>query len=220
MKLQTKKNIAREFLILITISVMSLISFVLIFPYNLLRQHQIDTLTKDIYHKTEFADSLTDSYNRLNIKQQSKDNFIKQVHNAIVNRFGKDNVVDYNEFYNKITTDKNYAKQVHNQLSIDYGKDNVISFYDFNKNLVDVKKANDSIPYYTERKKQADNIYIEISSLEKNKEYAQSKIFSSKEQIHFAVIILKILLSLLFIRYIFYSIKWSIKTLKQPDNQN
>ncbi len=332
MKLQTKKIIAREFLVLIVTVIIASISFVLIYPYNSYRQNQLDKLTDTIYSKSKLADSLANSYNIWSIQQQKdplKDLYnefnsqlnlaknydeFKQVMSDQKNRqvffnefnpkinlaksfnefdealgFKKDNqsqddpfakyggkiistdaigkkntdsstpkpVTDYidnvykalklkvggfdvtpDDFRKAITTDNNYRNNVYKALkaeidgfsktpsefsdAIELKKSETSTAEKPRTSLDGIslsssnKKGNDVIPYYSEIKKQADKIYKEIDTLNKDKEFIQSKIFSAKEQTHFATIIFIIFLSLLFIvRYIFYSIKWSIKTLQQ-----
>ncbi len=84
------------------------------------------------------------------------------------------------------------------------------------KNFID---ANIIISDDIKRNNEASNMKAEIKSLNKEKEYAQSKIFSFEKQFQFALIAFIVSLSLLFImRYIFYGIKWFIKTLNQKQS--
>ncbi|MBE7440841.1 MAG: hypothetical protein HS119_00090 [Flavobacteriales bacterium] len=62
MKLQTKKIIAREFLVLTITIVIGLIAFALTYPYNLYRHNQVGNLEKTISEKTTLSDSLSKSF--------------------------------------------------------------------------------------------------------------------------------------------------------------
>lgn len=230
MKLQTKKIIAREFLILIVTVIITSISFVLIYPYNSYRQNQLDKLTDTIYSKTKLADSLANSYNMWSIQQQKDplkdlyDEFNSQLNLAKnydefkqVMSDQKNRQVFFNEFNPKINLAKSFD-EFDEALGFKKGnqsQDDPFTKYGGKAIAVD---NNDPFAKYGGKiiSTSSNKIYNEIDSLNKSKEYIHSKIFSSQEQIHFATITFIIFLSLLFIvRYIFLGIKWSIKTLQQ-----
>ena len=61
MKLSTKKIIAQEFLTLIIVLTLGLISFLFTYPYNLYKRHQVENISTEI-SKKKLADSLSISY--------------------------------------------------------------------------------------------------------------------------------------------------------------
>ncbi len=64
MILQTKKIIAREFLVLITTLIIGIIAFLSIYPYNIYHQNQVETINAQILIKKKISDSLSQSYNK------------------------------------------------------------------------------------------------------------------------------------------------------------
>ncbi|WP_291122944.1 hypothetical protein, partial [Flavobacterium sp. UBA6046] len=58
MNIQTKKIIAREFLILLIVIGLGIIGFLSIYPYNLYRNKQIEDLSNIINRKQKGIDSL------------------------------------------------------------------------------------------------------------------------------------------------------------------
>lgn len=64
MKQEFKKTIAREFLIVITVFILTLISFLSIYPYNWFKSKQIKSISESINLQDKILDSLSNSYKK------------------------------------------------------------------------------------------------------------------------------------------------------------
>jgi hypothetical protein len=69
MKIHVKKIMAREFLLLISVGVLGLLTFLCIYPYNSYQQHQVYRLSEKIIEKKKLSDSLVYLFNKKTEKQ-------------------------------------------------------------------------------------------------------------------------------------------------------
>lgn len=210
MNLQTKKIIAREFLILTLTIAIGLLCFFCTYPYNYYRNNQVDNLNKKISDKTKIVDSLRYSYN----KKMEKKNWFNEI---LVSKFD----------YQRDSLDK-----VWKRLD-DLAKKDSIKFRweKWGKEVIAVNKeiglgtpeafklfieTNRIEPADIEKYNQSLNANRDLSKLITEKNEIEGKILSHKEQKSFGVKSL-IFVSLLFfgLRYLFYAVRWSIKILKQ-----
>jgi hypothetical protein len=215
MRLQIKKIIAREFLILIVTICIGLLAFSLTYPYNFCRQHQVDNLTNKIITKENLADSLSTSFDTkikkkkwLNKKLNeefdlSSDTiYLDSIWIRLVSLAQNDSIKfrwDGNKNWIEIWTP--FFKKI--------GFNNPSSLQEFiltnNINKSDIENNNSSL-----------KIKDEIKSLKLQKREIENKILSYYEQVNFGIVTLIIFGIILFgLRYVVYSVKWSLKILKQ-----
>ncbi|MDP4267815.1 MAG: hypothetical protein Q8880_10340 [Bacteroidota bacterium] len=213
MKLQIKKIIAREFLILTIVIVIGLIAFLGTFPYNYYNHSQIEKLSLIIISKTNHADSLSKSFD---LKDEKQRWFFKM----FIGNISDTSQYPYNT-KEKLWKLTDYLARV-DSIKIKFGKI-------WSKELIDIFK---SMGFFSpevfhkfiesnrinsldlDNKKQAKKIIKEISLLKDRKSKYENNILSYYQQIYFGIWML-ILSSILFfiLRYLLYAIKWSIKIL-------
>lgn len=215
MELKTKKIIAREFIILTTVFFMGLILLLSTFPYNAIIRNKVESQNYKISYKTKLADSLDNNYLT---KIENQEWYL----NEYINTYS----VNSNKFSD--LRDKLWVllKNLSTEDSINYKWENEWGegFESFNKNLGFSNPQ--ELKTFIERNiitkldsSNHDSAFIiksEIYSLSENKNELEKKILSKEER---KALWLKILFYCYFIlfviRYLFYCIKWSIKTLKQ-----
>ncbi len=213
MKLRTKKTLAREFLILTVVFASGVVCFLCTYPYNYLRNNQVDKISKTVAEKTRHADTLSQSYKS---KTQNQDWFFKQYSN----KFDIENS-KYNS--KEIVWNRLYDLAKKDSLKLKWGKwekETIENFKEMGfpspeslKELIDTNiiSSTDLNNY-----NQSVRITQELKALNKQKNKIEAKILSFKRQIEFgikAAIFFAIIL--LGLRYLYYAIRWSIKTLKK-----
>lgn len=215
MNIKTKKIIAREFLTLTLVLTIGLISFLLTYGYNAYKKKQVQDSKTEISEKTKLTDSLSISY---------KAKFEK--HNWLFEQFSKhydlsdDTTFDesdeiWKRFDNYALKDSINYKWVHiwdgEKVSFlkSIGFQNPKSFQSFiEKNRISKTDSSNFNSSLSENS--------EIAILVKVKNENESEILTYNEQTEFGIKALIISLIIFFgLRHLFYSIKWSIKTLKQ-----
>jgi hypothetical protein len=212
MRLTTKKILAREFLILIFLTLFSIICGLLTFPYNTFRKLQIYSINKEIYSQKGKMDSLSTSYNKKLINQK---NFYNESFEALSAEYQLDS-----------------SEATWNDLTKSYIADSIIYFYEnkWDKKVVkflqskgfnngetfkkfvgeNIFSKNDSINYSRSKK-----IEMKILELKNQSNIYNNKILSFKEQLNISFLIFMILFSIAFpIRFLILGIKWSIETIK------
>ena len=219
MKLKTKKIIAREFLILILVFILGLVFFECVYPYNKLKWHQVEGISATISEKTKIRDSLSNSYK---IKMGKRDWFYEKFNTHY--DLSTDKTFDerdeiWNRFDNWVMTGK-----INFFWNFKWGEENLnflksIGFSDPEsiESFVETNRITqiDSINY-----KNALAINPEIKLLLNKKNEIESKILSYNEQIEFGINAVYMNFIILFgVRYLFLSIKWSIHTLKQKQDE-
>jgi hypothetical protein len=215
MKLTIKKIIAREFLTLTLVLSLGLVSFLCTYPYNAFKRNQAENKSTDISEKTKLADSLSIPYKSKLDKQNwffekfsnhydlSGDTTFDSS-NEIWKGFDKNAINDSIKYKWEKKWDKDditYFKEI--------GFSNPVALHSFiDKNRI---TKLDSTNYDS-----SVTINSEIASLSKSKNDNDSEILSYNEQTEFGLKALIICFIILFgFRYLFYSLKWSLKTLKQ-----
>lgn len=215
MKLSIKKIIAREFLILTTLILFSVLFGLCIYPYNAFRKLQIDSLESEISAKKKEMDSLTFMYNKKLTKQ-------KEFFNESFEALSSEYQLDSSE-----ATWKGLAKSYHSDSIIYFYEKKwdakVVNFLNskgFNDGRAFEKfvgenllNKNDSINYLKSKK-----VDQNITELKNQSNQLYKKILSSREQIDFSLLIFKILFLIAFpLRFLILGIKWSINTIKQKE---
>lgn len=209
-----QKIIAREFLVLITTLIIGIIAFLSIYPYNIYHQNQVETINAQILIKKKISDSLSQSYNKKLDRQV-------WFSNKYINKFNLPGWSNNDKVWKRLSdlSEKDSIRfkcKSWDRELISFVQESGFETPEAFKNFID---ANIIISDDIKRNNEASNMKAEIKSLNKEKEYAQSKIFSFEKQFQFALIAFIVSLSLLFImRYIFYGIKWFIKTLNQKQS--
>ncbi len=215
MRLQTKKIIAREFLILTIAFFIGLLCFFSTYLYNFYKNKQAGDINKSIEEKSAQADSLAFAYKQktekqnwffnqysaeFDVKGDSKYNTKEKVWSRIDNLAKKDSI----RFKWENVWDKeliNYNKKIGFQTP-----DSFKTFIESNRiNETEIENYNSSL-----------KLIEVIKSLTSKKDKIKSKTLTFDKQLEFGIKSLLVLIIFLFIlRYLFYGIKWSIRTLKQ-----
>ena len=209
--MQTKKIIAREFLVLVILVLLGTISYFSTYVYNYFNQNQKDSLKTEIKQHTIIKDSLSKIISE---KEYAHVWFFKEVSKEY-------NVEKYNSVEKWWNRSQSLAKNDSIKIiwETDWKKDplyiqffNKIGFPNSDSLQNFIKRAS-----YTKlelnTKNKADSLSKIITTL--NKTYNTTRILSQNQQFEFLWKSILVLFILLFaFRYLFYAIKWSIKTLK------
>ena len=214
MNKKTKKIIAREFLIILIMIALGLLIFVCIFPYNSYQNKQINKIENSISKKEKTTDSLHKS---VNAKKKNQEWFF----NKVSSEFDITN-----SEYSELKTLWPILQRIAENDSTEYRWNNKWeqSLIDFHKgigfkNAQELEKfietnslnAKDSIQL-----EKSTLIRNEILGLKKRKIELENKVFDEYDRMDLLAGIGIILFGILFIlRYLFYAVKWSIKTLKE-----
>lgn len=215
MKLTAKKIIAREFMALLLVMTIGLTAFLSIYIFNAIKEKKISRLSNEIKTISKQIDSLLFAYNK---KIDKRNWYFKEWSTY-------SDLTDDNQ-YNTLVKVWNRIEYLAQQDSIRYrwqniwGKDLVIfhkdigfqnpeefkAFIDYNrispKNISDFKIANEKKTIISDLNKQI-------------KETTTSKL-SYDEQLDFTTNAILLLCLLIFVfRYLYYGVKWSLKTLNQ-----
>lgn len=213
MKLTTKKIIAREFLTLTIVLTLGLISFLCTYPYNSYKRYQVENKSTEISEKSKKVDTLSLSFkNKIDQRKWLFDKYTKQWDSG-------DELNTPDKLWQRIDflalndSIKYKWKNVWDKDLIAFNRaigfsnpDEFQSFIDKNRTTkIDSSNYDSSFAINTE-----------IDLLTQNKNDYESKILSKNEQTEFGLKALIICFIILFgFRYLFYSIMWSLKILKQ-----
>jgi hypothetical protein len=210
MKLRIKKIIAREFLLMTIVLVISVICFLSIYPYNLYKDNQLKKINKLVEQKARLADSL--SY-RYKVKQQNKSWFFEKFtakHGLSISQNEEFwNLLDELAKKDSIKSRWKYLEKGPISLKTEGDfrtPEEFKSFFDTNRiEAIDILNNKQSL-----------KVDQEITTLISQKKEIETKKFSFTTQVQFGIK-LAIVFGILFfvIRYLFYAIRWSIKILKQ-----
>lgn len=215
MQLKTKKIVAREFVIFMVSILVGILCSLFIFSYNHYKNNKLDSLTKNINETTTQANKLASAYiSKTGRKQwffyRYKDAFNVHVDNRynsstgvwdMLERLAKNDSIQYkwehvwdNELLSFI---KNLGFNDYNSFET-FIESNVINDVDF------------------ENHKKSLSLRPKIDSLSSERSKVQSQIFSTEEQVDILIktLILQAICFFL-LRYLFYALRWSLKTLKQ-----
>jgi len=214
MKIKTKKIIAREFLTLTIVLTLALISFLCTYPYNALKRNQSKNLSIEISVKSKNAETLILPFkNKIEQQKWFFDKFSNQwdTSRGVINTYDKLwKRLDYLALNDSI---KYKWQHVWDKDLIAFNKkigfsnpEEFQSFIEKNRFTKSDSNNNDL----------SNNIIAEINLLSLKKNKLESETMSMNEQYEFGLITLFITFIILFgIRYLFYAIIWSFKTLKE-----
>jgi RNAse (barnase) inhibitor barstar len=216
MNKKIKKIIAREFLLLLTLILLSALIFVCVFPYNLYQENKIEKTNKKLIEKEKLTDNLHKSVNE-KIKNQKW--FFEKISSEfditnteyselktlwpILQKIAENDSTEYrwNNKWEKSLID------FHKSIGFKNGKD--LQFFILNNSIT----SKDSIQI-----NKSNEIQKEITELSKQKIELKNRIFQDSEKEKFIIGISAILFGILFVlRYLFYGVKWSIKQLNDKN---
>lgn len=256
MKITTKKIIAKEFVILVSALVLTILAIILVFPFNYYQDFRIKNSKNKIVIKQQEAEKLMNEYRNgitslYYLIQPSrtfddKDDFINiastdtLVYNkvsdiifnqnsfkSIIYKALKENLLDFNKTENEFInacSDSGYVGRVFLTLQatfpdFDTSRDEFIKCM-----FADPSRFRDKLEYDNYIKKmrlkyiQSKELQHDAQMLNYTIEIRNNWRMTTKEQIHFGIKILLLLLCILYpIRYLYISTIWSVKTLRQKE---
>lgn len=214
MNKKIRKIIAREFLLLLVLIVLGSLIVLSVFPYNAYQRNQVVNLNSEIGLKEKQTNSL---HKTVNEKIKNQEWFFVKVSSEfdianseyselktlwpLLQRIAENDSTAY-RWNNKW---ENSLIEFHKSIGFK-NPEELESFIEqnsvYSKDSIDLKKSNE--------------IRIEIKGLNTRKSDLKRKIFTESDKENMAIGIGIILFGILFLsRYLFYAIKWSIKTLKE-----
>lgn len=214
MKLTTKKIIAREFLTLTLVVVIGLICFLSTFPYNSFLHNQIKNLQGEIDQKRTLSDSLLKPYSTI---LQNQAWYFKKLNDEF--DLGEHNTIDKWWIHSVQIAKKDSIRILWEET---WSQDKTIIRF-FNKmgfpngdSLQRFIITNTLDKSDIENKTKADKLQKEIAETESKQKNVANSILTYEGQLSFSMMALIILASVSFgLRYLYYGINWSLKTLKQ-----
>ncbi|HMT00408.1 MAG TPA: hypothetical protein PKA12_16765 [Saprospiraceae bacterium] len=214
MNLEIKKTIAREFLILIFSLSIGFVSFLCTYPYNTFKRYKKEQINSEIIKKNKLYDSISALYiskienqewffNKLvsnySLIRETKYNTREKLWKRLNTLASKDSIKYKWDFSNKDFLD------FHNEIG--FSDPEALQTFILKNRL----SKKDSINYNTGKA-----IKLEINELGKNMRQTERNILSFKNQIQTGKQTFFICVILLFgIRYLFYSIAWSLNVLRK-----
>lgn len=213
MKLKTKKRIAKEIIILLSGFLLSLIIFLLVYPYNWIYESKAKKIQVSIISKKSQADSLDFAY----ISKLKERNWFFTEESKI---FDSDSTVDILwAGLEKIIDNDSLEYKYKNTWNEDQliflnklGFTNATNFKNFisNNRLTETEKVN---------YKKANIIRKEMVKLIDNKENFEQKLLTFEEQTNIGLkaFILIIIISYP-LRFLYLLVIWSFKILRQKEN--
>lgn len=208
MKHSTKKILAREFIIAITVLCLACFGFLVTYPYNSYLRNKISTYEEETVKTNNIADSLNQTYNA---KVFHDRDYISRVHLALSD-YAYENLEAEPIFRKHILSDTTFRTKVFFCL-----KTNVDGFTksktEFDEALK-IQLTNEDI----ENRDSAKAIEAQSLAINKEKEMTYKKLLSDNDQINFSIMTLAALAILVYVlRPLIYLFKWSVKTLKQQE---
>ncbi|MDP1814272.1 MAG: hypothetical protein Q8K92_07450 [Leadbetterella sp.] len=210
MKLIGKKIIAREFLIFMSVISIGLFSFLGTYIYNWEKNSQVKKQDNFIKLQSKMADSLSRPFDE---KLKYGKDYIARIYITLKENSDNHelpiNKYEESEFRNKILNDMNFRKTIFKLFQESLEK--------FNRTKVQFDNLIDNPPTKKEidDKEKADQIQTKLKTIIFEKNALKGQILTFEEQISFTLKSTFIILFFGFIlRYLFYAIRWSIRTIK------
>ena len=211
MNLKTKKIIAREFLYLLISFFIGIIVLIGIYISNTIKKNQIQNIEANIIYKKNLSDSLSKQFK---YKSNNQSWFYEKFNSKVSNHYKS-----YDKLWERL-------ENLSLEDSIEYKWNNYWdkSLISFNNEMGfnNPKEFNDFIAKNSLTKNDKYNkelstkIGIEITILEKSKIQIINKIFAPQIQSEYGKLAIIISLTILFgIRYLYHTIKWSVRILRQ-----
>lgn len=193
---------------------LGLLIFSCIFPYNSYQNKQVNKIENSILEKEKTADRL---YKSVNAKRKNQEWF----YNKVSSEFDISN-----SEYSELKTLWPILQRIAENDSTEYRWKNKWeqSLIDFHKgigfkNAQELEKFIETNSLNTKDSIQLEKFNLirnEVSTLKKRKIELETKVFDEHDRMNLLAGIGILLFGILFIlRYLFYAVKWSIKTLKE-----
>ncbi len=214
MNKKVKKIIAREFLILLALIVLTSLIFICVFPYNSYQKNNIDKIDKSLSEKEKLTENLHKSVDE---KIENQEWFFEKLSSEfditnseyselktlwpILQRIAENDSIEHrwNNKWEKSLTD------FHKGIGFKNGKE-LETFIE--KNSI---SSDDSIQL-----KKSEEIRKEITELKKQRAEFKYKILNDNDKLDLVGGIGVTLFGILFLlRYLIYAVKWSLRTLKE-----
>jgi hypothetical protein len=213
MKIETKKVIAREFLLFVLAVGLGILTYLSTFLYNYYQMNDSNKIKFEISRKQIIADSLMnpllkkrEKHAWFYRKNNEKVDLSRAEYNSpeklwdILDNYEEDNLIIY-KYQNK------WSKEL-KELLREIGFENA-------QELIEFIKANRISNTEKKNFEKGKKIELEINELGDNLIKRKSKILNSTRQLEIGLFAFCIAFSLLFAaRYIYYSIIWSIEVLR------
>lgn len=214
MKLNKKKIIAREFLIFIVCALVFGLAFISTIPYNYVIESRIDTLEAT-------SQSLSDCINKIQLHFSPKIDKQKEFFETSKSKGWLTTNEKYQEFWIRLqkSVDNDSLRYKWNKFSTNFKRElrDEVGFEtasDFENYIVN----NSLTPKEVEQNTSALKIIDERETIESKIRTEKYKLMDFDDSLEFSLICLMIIGVLSFpLRYLFYALKWSIKTLKQKE---
>ena len=214
MKIETKKIIAREFLIFLACLALAILAFLGTFPYNAIYETKMRRMRNSIIPINQEITKFEQPYKEKISRQ-------KWFYNETVKRDINGDFKDYSALW-KLLEDYHKADSMiytwnnvwEKGLKKEIEKIGFKSGEQFDKFIF----SNTPNQEETDNESNAQKLRDEVRKLESQINSWKYHILERKEQNDFAIKILLVLTAISFpLRYLFLSIRWSIKTLKQKE---
>jgi hypothetical protein len=208
MNTNTKKIIAREFLIFISIISITIIAFFTTYLYNFYLENKIKKIQSEIENNTELI-----SKNKFYIKFKSRQNFFNSLNVAAELVYKNPDQIwerlEYLYFKDSINYKWNYVwKDKLKNALYEFGIKNSSEFNMYIKNNIYSKE---DLSY----KKASEALYNKNQDLEFAKDEIRKGIFDYEDKQHLSLSVFIILFSIAYLfRYLILAVIWSIKTIK------
>jgi hypothetical protein len=215
MKLTTKKIIAQEFITLTLVLALGLISFLCTYPYNAFKQIQVVNKSTEISEKRKQSYSLSISYQ----SKLDKQNWFFEKFSNYYDLSGDTTLDSSNEVWKRFEWNALNNKIKYKWENF-WAKDDISYFKEIgfsNPEALHSFIVKNRITKIDSTKYDSSKIInTNIALLTKSKSEYESDILSYNEQTDFTMKAIIIYFILFFgVRYFFYSLKWSLKILKQ-----
>ncbi|MFP5082175.1 hypothetical protein [Pedobacter sp. JCM 36344] len=212
MNLQAKKTIAREFILLILMTLIGIAFFLCTFLYNFYTENQVNQKDQEIKSKTLIADSLSNVFDKHKKKQS-------WIYDKLIEEFNVDNNYTQEKAWNQLlkvaksnNTRIKWTTTWVSDLTPFLKKIGFNTPESFQSFILKYEISSD----VTRNKQLAIELKRETSTLNKEKIILQEKILNIDKQINLGIGAFVICFVIIFfMRYIYYGIRWSVKTLKQ-----
>jgi len=210
MKPKVKKIIAREFLIFMSVILIGLLSFLGTYLYNWKKKCLAKNQENFIKLQSKMADNLSRPFNEKikNGKDYNARIYITLIDNSDIHELPIQKYEE-SEFRRKIQTDTSFRGIIFKLFKE--------RLENFNKNKLQFDNLIDNPPTKKEidDKKKADQIQTKLKSIKLEKDEIIGSILLFEEQTSITLRITSLIFFLVFfLRYLFYAVRWSIKTIK------
>lgn len=215
MKLNRKKIIAKEFLIIVACALVFGLAFISTIPYNYVIESRIDSLETNSQSLSDsirniqmnFLPKIDKQKELFDISETNRWHTKQWTYQELWSRLQQLNESDSLEFKWNNEWDSEFKTELNDKLGFKEVSD--FKNYIVNNSLTSTE---------FEQNVRGENIIEERKSIERRIETERYKLMGDDDRFEFSFICLLIIGLIAFpLRYLFYAVKWSIKTLKQKE---